>query len=168
MPVSQTFSDSSLTIYILMLSADPSTPNYQKVQEVLLRFERETLAPYELPGNRLSMEMYDNLPLPWNVSPPVRAFPQSKYVKHDYDREGVLSDGVDFFGGGSFTTLDKESKGLSTASMVTRWRAVNPELVGTDKDVVRIFIRELKEALGGQDWILRGMGTAILLFKKSA
>jgi hypothetical protein len=133
-----------------------------------LRFERETLAPYELPGNRLSMEMYDNLPLPWSVLPPVEAFPQSDYVKHDYDREGVLSDGVDFFGGGSFTTLDEESKSLSTASMVTRWRAANPELVGTDKDVVRVFIRELKEALGGQDWILRGTGTAILLFKKVA
>ncbi|PMD39941.1 S-adenosyl-L-methionine-dependent methyltransferase [Hyaloscypha variabilis F] len=148
--------------------AHPSTPNYEKVQEVLLRFERETLAPYELPGNRLSMEMYDNLPLPWNVSPLVKDFPQSEYVKHDYDREGVLSNGVDFFGGGDFTTLDEESKGLSTASMVTRWRAANPELVGTDKDAVRVFIRELREALGGQDWILRGTGTAILLFKKSA
>ncbi|KAH8792615.1 S-adenosyl-L-methionine-dependent methyltransferase [Hyaloscypha finlandica] len=135
-----------------------STLNYEKVQQVLLRFERETLVPYELPGNRLSMDMYDNLPLPWN----------SEYVKYDYDREGVLSNGVDFFGGGSFTTLDKESKDLSTASIVTRWRATNPELVGTDKDAVKVFIGELKEVLGGQDWILRGMGTAILLFKKSA
>ncbi|PMD24966.1 S-adenosyl-L-methionine-dependent methyltransferase [Hyaloscypha hepaticicola] len=148
--------------------AHPSTPNYQKVQEVLLRFEREILAPYELPGNRVSMEMYDNLPLPWNVNPPVKDFPQLDYVKHDYDREGVLSNGVDFFGGGSFTTLDEESKGLSTASMVTRWRAANPELVGTDKDVVKVFIQALREVLGGQDWILRGSGTAILLFKKSA
>lgn len=114
------------------------------------------------------MEMYDNLPLPWNVTPPVKDFPQSEYVKHDYDREGVLSNGVDFFGEGSFTTLDEESKGLSTASMVTRWRAANPESVGTDKDAVKVFIRELKEVLGGQDWILRGTGTAILLFKKSA
>jgi hypothetical protein len=43
-----------------------------------------------------------------------------------------LSNGVDFFGGGLFITLDKESKGLSTVSMVMRWRAVNPELVGAD------------------------------------
>ena len=79
-----------------------------------------------------------------------------------------MSNAVDFFSGGSFTTLDKESKDLSTASIVTRWRATNPELVGTDKDAVKVFIGELKEVLGGQDWILRGMGTAILLFKKSA
>jgi hypothetical protein len=41
-------------------------------------------------------------------------------------------------------------------------------LVGIDKDAVKVFIRGLKEVLGGQDWILRGMGTAILLFKTSA
>jgi hypothetical protein len=114
------------------------------------------------------MEMYDNLLLPWNVKPPVKDFPQLDYIKHDYDREGVLSNGVDFFGGGSFTTLDEETKGLSTASMVTRWGAANPKLVGTDKDVVKVFIQALREVLGGQDWILRGSGTAILLFKKSA
>ena len=147
---------------------DPSTPNYQEVQKVLLRFERETLVPYELPGNRISMEMYDNLLLPWNVNPPVKDFPRSDYVKHDYDREGVLSNGLDFFGGGSFTTLDEEIKGLSTASMVTRWRAANPELVRTNKDVVKVLLQALREVLGGQDWILRGSGTAILLFKKSA
>jgi hypothetical protein len=136
--------------------------------EVLFRFERDTLAPYEMPGNRISRDMYDNLPLPWNVSPPVKDFPQLEYVKHDYDREGILSNGVDFFNGGSVETLDETNKGLSTASMVTRWRAANSELVGTDKDAVKVFVRELREALGGQDWILRGSGTAILLFKKSA
>ena len=34
--------------------------------EILFCLERETLAPYELPGNRISMNMYDDLPLPWN------------------------------------------------------------------------------------------------------
>ena len=103
---------------------DPSTPNYQEVQKILLRFERETLAPYELPGNRISMEMYDNLPLPWNMNPPVKDFPQSDYIKHDYDREGVLSNGVDFFGGGSFTTLDEESKGQVVAEQLQRFLIV--------------------------------------------
>lgn len=153
--------------YVLIFLLDPSTPNAAKVMEVLFRLERETLAPYELPGNRLSMNMYDDLPLPWNVSPPVMDFPQSKYVKHAYDREGVLSSGVDFFNGGTVTSLDKLEKGLSTASMVTRWRAANPELAGTDKDAVKVFVREVREALGGQDWLLTGSGTAILLIKKS-
>jgi hypothetical protein len=114
------------------------------------------------------MGMYDELPLPWNVSPPVKDFPQSKYVKYDYDREGFLSNGVDFFNGDKVSSLDELEKGLGTASMVTRWRAANPELAGTDNDAVKVFVREVREALGGQDWVLTGSGTAILLFKKSA
>lgn len=147
--------------------SDPSTPNATEVMEVLFRLEREVLAPYEMPGNRIARDMYDNLQLPWNVSPTVAEFPESKFVKHDYDREGILSNGVDFFNNGTVETLDQIEQGLGTASMMTRWRAANPELVGADKDAVKVFMRELREALGGQDWMLRGSGTAILLFKKS-
>jgi hypothetical protein len=51
--------------------------------------------------------------------------------------------------------------------MVTRGREANPDLVGTDKDVVKQFIREMRKALGpGQETVLQGSGTAILLFKK--
>lgn len=135
--------------------------------EVLLRFEREILGPYALPGNILSMNMYDDLPRPWTVSPPVTAFPESKYVKYDWDRDGKLSNGKDFFGGGYKNTLEEIEGGMSTASMVTRWRAANPELVGTDKDVVKLFVKELREAMDGQDWVERGSGTAIMLFKRS-
>src|SRR6187402_2892276 len=129
--------------------------------KVLLRVERETLAPYELPGNRLSLDMYDNLPLPWNISKPVTEFPQSEYIKLEYDRDGKLSNGVSFFGQSQISTMDELEKGLGTASMVTRWRAANPDLVGTDKDVVKVFIKELREALGGQEWMEHGTGTAI-------
>jgi len=136
--------------------------------EILLRFERETLAPYELLANRLSRDMYDNLSLPWTIPTPVTAFPEKLFVKHEYDREGVLSNGKTFFGGGSETTLDNLEKWMETAGMVTRWKEANPELVGTDKDVVKKFIKELKEVLGpGQEKFLTGTGTAILLFKKA-
>lgn len=135
--------------------------------KVLLRLEREVLAPYALPGNHLAMNMYDDLPLPWEVSPPVTAFSQAGFVKHEYDREGVLSNGVSFFNGSDILKLANIEKGFGTASMVTRWRAANPELVGTDKDVIAVFARQLKETLGEQDWVENGSGTAILLFKKS-
>ncbi|PVH88488.1 S-adenosyl-L-methionine-dependent methyltransferase [Cadophora sp. DSE1049] len=143
----------------------PSTPNAAEVMKVLLRVEREVLAPYALPGNHLAMNMYDDLPLPWDVSPPVTAFSQSEYVKHEYDREGVLSNGVSFFNGSNIFTLADIEKGFGTASMVTRWRVANLERVGTDKDVMAVFAGELG-ALGEQDWVENGSGTAILLFKK--
>lgn len=66
-------------------------------------------------------------------------------------------------------TLDQREKGLSTASMVTRWRAAHPDLVGTDKDVVKAYTNELREHLPkDHQKVLTGSATAILLFKKSA
>ena len=51
--------------------------------------------------------------------------------------------------------------------MVTRWREAHPDLVGTKKECVRVFVNNLREALGGKDELLSGGATAILLFKKS-
>lgn len=114
------------------------------------------------------MNMYDDLPLPWTILKPVTAFPKSSFVKHEYDREGVLSDGVSFFGGASESTLDEIEKQFSTASMVTRWREAHPNLAGTDKDVVKVFVDELREALpADHQKVVSGSGTAILLFKKT-
>lgn len=113
------------------------------------------------------MNMYDTLPLPWDVSPPSVAFPKCDFVRHEFDREGKLSNGTSFFGGSDITTLDEIENSMSSASMVTRWRAAHPELVGTERDVLRVFVTQLREALGGQDFVERGNGTAILLFQKS-
>lgn len=56
---------------------------------------------------------------------------------------------------------------LATASTVTRWREAHPDLVGTEQDCVKVFVKDLREALGGKDEILSGGATTIMLFKKS-
>lgn len=115
------------------------------------------------------MNMYNDLSLPWTIPEPVAAFPKDSFVKHEYDRDGVLSNGVSFFCGDSTDSLDVKEQGLSTASMVTRWRAAHPDLVGTDKDVVKAYMNELREHLPNDHQKLStGAATAILLFKKSA
>jgi trans-aconitate 3-methyltransferase len=136
--------------------------------ETMLGFEREVLAPHELPPNRLSRDMYDNLPLPWTISNPVTAFPRERYVRLEWDREGVLSNGETFFGSSEEAPIDDLLKGLGTASMVTRWREANPELAGTEKDALTLYGARLREALGsGQTTLSTGSGTVILLFKKA-
>ncbi|KAF4617083.1 hypothetical protein G7Y89_g15066 [Cudoniella acicularis] len=144
----------------------PDTPNYHKVRETMLHFENEVLGPYQVAGNRISRGMYDTLPLPWNVSPPVKDFPESKYVRHEYDRDGVLSNGKTFFSGAKVNALEEIEGGLATASLVTRWRAAHPDLVGTDKDCVKTFIREMRKIMVGKHELLIGSATVILLFKK--
>jgi hypothetical protein len=112
--------------------------------------------------------MYDDLQLPWDIPTPVTAFPKSLYVKHEYDRDGVLSNGVSFFGGSIETTVEKAKMGLGTTSQVTRWREAHPDLAGTDKDIVEVFAKKMLEVLPGDpSKVQYGSGTAILLFKKS-
>lgn len=149
------------------INLDPSTPNASEVQRILSRLEDEDLSPYELPSNRLSRDMYDNLQLPWQNSLPVKEFPESLYVKHEFNRNGTVLEGNDFFSGNEEQSLEGLEKALVTASMVTRWREANPNLAGTQQDCVKRSIRDLKFALGGKESFITGSGTAVLLFKKS-
>lgn len=112
--------------------------------------------------------MYDNLPLPWQISTPVEDFPQSLYVKHEFNRGGVVPEGEDFWGGSEERSLEDLEKALNTASMLTRWREANPEIAGTDQDVLNITIKDWKATLGDKKGMVMGAGTAILLFKKKS
>ena len=144
---------------------DPSTPNYVNVREAFLRLEREYLAPYELPGNRISRNAYEDLLLPWDINPPVEGFSKSGFTRLDWDRDGHLSDGEHFFLGDKRSTLDNIGKSLGTTSMVTRWREAHPQLARTDEDVIVKMNKELREILGGDEVVI-GTSCTLLLFKK--
>ncbi|KAM0154383.1 hypothetical protein ACHAQE_007244 [Botrytis cinerea] len=164
-----------ITVAMALLKASyyphPSVPNRTKLLEIFLNFERNILAPYELLPNRLSRDMYDNLPLPWNIPHPIPSsvLPESQFLKLDYDRDGILSDpeSDDFFFGGREVTLKQAEKSLETASMVTRWREAHPEMVGTEKDVLKLHMEELRKAMGGNESMRTGSGTTIILVKKA-
>lgn len=161
---------------------DPSTPNAAAVQKALFRLERDILAPYELPPNRISRDMYDNLVLPWQVKEPTtagkslaEAFPESDFICLEWDRDGILSDGKDFFLASDSeakgeTTLNDLGDSLGTASMVTRWREAHPDLAGTEKDCVRETCAEIKKLMGVRNddnpRLKVGSSAVLLLFKR--
>lgn len=167
------FCRESLTLLAIALAGmsmcidvvDPDTPNAARVQETMLRLEREHLAPYELPGNRLTREGYANLLLPWTCDPAVEGFSQAGFTRLEWDRDGHLSDPDHFFLGDRRMTLTQAEQHLGTSSMVTRWREANPQLAGTDKDVVKIMTRDMREAMGREDLVV-GSSCHLLLFKK--
>jgi hypothetical protein len=157
------------------LQADPSTPQAAKIQEILSNLEDNILGPYATPSNKLSRELYADLSLPWEVQPTVQAFAQaqSQFVRHEWDRDGKLSNGHEFFLGSDEATLEELGKSLGTASMVTRWREAHPELAGTDQDCVQLTMDALAKVLsedGSVDLksmkIRTGSATVLLLFKK--
>ncbi|OKL60834.1 hypothetical protein UA08_03753 [Talaromyces atroroseus] len=158
------------------LYCHPSTPNAAAVQKALFRLEREVLAPYELPPNRLSRDMYDNLVLPWHLADDgnslASAFPESDFVRQEWDRNGILSNGQEFFladkdDSKGETTLDSLEASLGTASMVTRWREAHTDLAGTDKDCVKEMADEIRIAIGEQNPRFKvGNSVTLLLFKR--
>lgn len=89
-------------------------------------------------------------------------------MKHEYDRNETFTNGKDFFFGGTPLTLKHVEMGLSTASPVNRWREAHPELVGTEKDIVKVLVAQLKEAMGDAESVVTGNGWALLLVKKAA
>ncbi|KAH8657868.1 S-adenosyl-L-methionine-dependent methyltransferase [Xylariales sp. PMI_506] len=154
------------------LYCHPSTPNAAAVQQALSHLEDGILGPYELPQNRLSRNMYDDLVMPW-FDQPTPEFPESSFVRREWNRDGKLEPGeTDFFGGSSEISLQQLAESLQTASMVTRWREANPELTGTDQDCVTVGIRAVASAMGlgegdfDQGRIKVGSSTVLLLFKR--
>ena len=145
---------------------DPSTPNAVKVQEAIARLERENIAPYELPGNRLARESYEDLILPWHCNPPVDGFLETDFTRLEWDRDGKLSDSEHFFLGDEIATIETLKARLSTASMVTRWRKEHPQLAGTEQDIVAKMVKEMREVIGGEELVF-GRSCVLLLFKKT-
>jgi hypothetical protein len=146
---------------------DPSTPKAAKVQKAMNHLERDILGPYEMPGNRISKGMYDALPLLWQVDPAVPEFPESGFTRREWDRDGVLTDPVDFFGGSRVEDLAALERGLGTASTVTRWRAAHPDIANTDEDCVIKTMRRIRESVGpAANDKIRGRGSTVILFFK--
>lgn len=120
--------------------------------------------------------MYANLILPWQVNHSLaEIFPGSEFVRLEWDKDGVLSNGQEFFSAAheenkGQTTLNDLEVSLGTASMVTRWRDAHPDLVGTDKDCVRETCTVIRRAMGLRAYenpkLKIGSSVALLLFKK--
>ena len=94
--------------------------------------------------------------------------PEKNFERIVWNRDGEVKKGEKFFWGAERMPLDVFPIHCSTTSPVTRWREAHPDLVGTDLDCVTVAVKELKEALGGQDWLEIGTGMALLLVKKVA
>ncbi|KAF7362434.1 S-adenosyl-L-methionine-dependent methyltransferase [Mycena venus] len=154
------------------LYCHPSTRNAPQVQQILSHLEDVTLAPYVLESNRMSRSLYAKLPLPWTCDPPIAEFDQSSFIRREWDVDGVLTNGQDFFAGGGETTRADLGSALGTASMVTRWREANPWLANGEKDCVKMAMQELREVLGvdkGSEQEIKlktGSSTVVLFLRK--
>ena len=123
-------------------------PNADKVQALLDKFELDVLAPYELPGNRLTRELYSTIDLPWTSG--VEGFDEGSYYYKTWNKDGEFEPELE---NGFMRYIDesweKMEKALGTVSMVTRWREANKEKLesGEMEDCVTVLRRELEETV---------------------
>lgn len=126
----------------------------------------------------LAHDMYATLPLPWTISPPEPAFPESLFRRKTFgmnekEAEGQV-DGEDFSQGAAELGLDTVEMMLATASPVTRWRQANPAKVGTEEDVVRRMRKTVEKFLWqagvekGKELVRPGIAGVLLMLKKRA
>ena len=143
----------------------PSMPEGARLKGIMDRIEKEDLAPFEAEGNRICRNHYDDLVLPWQCDPPVEVFSQERFLRKDWDRDGLTEGAQDFFSPSHDVPIDAMSARLGTASMVIRWREAYPELAHTKDDVVAKGMRELRE-VSGRSKLDFGSSGVLLLFKK--
>lgn len=144
----------------------PSIPNAASIQVAMDEIEERELKPFFEPGNLLTRDLYKDLPLPWNLTPPSVEFDQASFFREEWDEEVFI--------GGSLTFgLDIMEKIMGTTSPVQRWRDANPDAVGTEKDVIKQFRAEI-ERLSYEAGVEKGkvvgglMRCVLLMVKKKA
>ncbi|ETI28386.1 hypothetical protein G647_00835 [Cladophialophora carrionii CBS 160.54] len=170
----------------------PTLPNARAIDAAMLDHRERHLAEYITPGNLLVLNSYKDLPLPWTIAAAQRDATQDQ--SRDGDGDGDANDDDDmiavlrsfdkatfrrvdwdpatpFFVGEPEADLDTFESMLGTGSAETRWRQAHPELVGTERDVVRMLRREIERLLheaGVEKGKERVKGTAngALLFVK--
>jgi len=123
----------------------PSTPNAAAIQAAVDALHEGELQPYYEPGNRLALNLYVDLPLPWTVIPPVAEFDKESYFRKEWGPEDgareVLEDS------GAEMNLEAIEKVWGTTSPVQRWRDAHPEKAGTEEDITKRVIRVITSLL---------------------
>lgn len=148
----------------------PSVPNAAAINAVTSNIEEECLAPFFGAGNRLTRNLYSTIGLPWAVSPLVPDFDETRFYRKEWGVDG--NDESFFENRHMIFDMDTLEKLLGTASPVTRWREANPDLAGTEDDVVRRMRREVERLLHeagvekGKERIRGGEAGVLLMVKK--
>ena len=141
-------------------------PNSEAIQTMMDDFFEKHLMPFYEPGNLMVRNRYVDLLLPWTLEEPVVEFDKETFWRKDYD-----ADGTDFVYNAE-ANMDAFEKIMSTGSPVTRWRQAHPELVGTDRDVVRMLRREIERLLHeagveeGQEMVKGAVRGVLMVLKR--
>ncbi|PGH02942.1 hypothetical protein GX51_04398 [Blastomyces parvus] len=153
------------------IRVSPQLPNSAAIQVVVDELEDRHLRPYMMAGNLLVRHLYAGLELPWTLPGTAAGGSVSEFDEGSFFRR-VWEGGDDVLMSRALSVdLDTVEKMVGTGSPVTRWREAHPDAAGTERDVVRVFRREVERLLHeagverGQE-VVEGSQTGVLLIVK--
>ncbi|KKZ63655.1 hypothetical protein EMCG_00249 [[Emmonsia] crescens] len=124
-------------------------------------------------GNLHVHNLYVELQLPWTLATEpagsVSEFDEGSFFRKVWD--GGDDDGR-FLMSQMSVDLDTLEKMVGTGSPVTRWREAHPDAVGTERDVVRVFRKEVERLLHeagvekGKEMVEGSQAGVLLIVKK--
>ena len=127
---------------------DPKHPRHAIITKRIRELENSYDGAPIPKGTQVALNQYRDLKLPWQMDPPVSAFPQENFIRKEWDYEDNFGESDDFLGGSKMVSIKQMEALMSTTSQTVRWREAHPELVGTDEDIIVKSMRVLREAAG--------------------
>ena len=157
------------------LRIDKTIPHAAGLKAALDKLEA-AVDEYMEHGNRVSQNLYRDLPLPWTLDSPVSDFDKASFVRKEWNTgdQGQDTPLEKFYAASSPPNLDALEQVFGTMSPVTRWRQAHPEAVGTEQDVVRVMKREMQKVLkdagitNESDGLKGSVDGVLLLVKKAS
>jgi hypothetical protein len=150
----------------------PSTPNAAAIQAATEALNDCELQPYYEPGNRLALDLYVDLPLPWTVTPPIAEFDEESYFRKEWGPEHGIGELLE--SSGTEMNLEAIEKIWGTMSQVQRWRDAHPEKARTEEDIVKRMVRVIASLLHeagvekGKEMVKVSLRGVLMMVKKRA
>lgn len=118
------------------VAIDPArTANGAAVKAAVEQGYRMEVQSFTTAGNKMTQDLYVDLPLPWTIEEPLNDFDKDSFFRKEWNRgkEGIDVDGL---ATGGMITPEILERVVSTGSPVTRWREAHPDKAGTEEDVI--------------------------------
>ncbi|KAI1064957.1 hypothetical protein LB507_001243 [Fusarium sp. FIESC RH6] len=165
------------TVAIWTVFRNPNASE-DKLSAIYDDFSENVLAPYTADGTKLTHDGYINLPMPWDDLDTAALYDKKSSARHELKgNEGYLPKTYTRFTEAGGFPLDKQlmmfEKLVHSFGAVNRWQEANPELVGTESDIVKMLLQKVRDAAeengGSLDWSAMAdrLAVAVILVKRA-
>ncbi|RGP74465.1 trans-aconitate 3-methyltransferase [Fusarium longipes] len=166
----------TVAIWTAFRQSDTSGGN--EIQAIIDDFRENVLGPYNSAGTQLTEDGYVDLIMPWDDSTTALLYDRQSSSRHELSvKDGYFPSTYLLHTEAHDIPLDEKlhkfEKLINSFGSVNRWQEANPELVGTEDDIVKVLMRKIRKAAenngGSLDFssLAGKFAIAVIIVKKS-